>query len=197
MDRGRASEDARLSADELGAFYERIVSMYAQRLIYFVLRHTGNMADAEDIVQDALLNAFHALDRYSLAQIRTLQVRPWLYKITWNVYLNHVKRTKPPQAVSLDTPEGGLLLDLDADLQEEQPEAVIERVEYRQELEQMVNSLPEAYREVINLFYFDELSQQEIANILQRPLNTVKTHMRRGLQLLRNKLRAREEEGIQ
>jgi RNA polymerase sigma-70 factor (ECF subfamily) len=196
MDRRHAREDARLSADELGAFYERIVLMYTQQLIYFILRHTGSLADAEDIVQNAFLNAYYALERYSLLQMRSLQVRPWLYKITWNVYCNHIQRTKAPPGVSLDTSEGELLLDLDADLQDEQPEAVIEHGELRQELEQLVNTLPDPYREVINFYYFDELSQQEIANILQRPLNTVKTHMRRGLQLLRKELQAREEEGI-
>ncbi|GCE07215.1 RNA polymerase sigma factor [Dictyobacter aurantiacus] len=196
MDRRHAREDARLSADEVEALYERIVLMYAQQLIFFIMRCTKNMADAEDIVQDALLNAYHALDRYTLLQVRSLRIHAWLYKITWNVYLNHVQRTKPPPGVSLNTPEGELLLDLDADTHDEQPEIIFERFELRQELQQLVDALPESYRVVIDLYYFGDLSQQEIANVLQRPLNTVKTQMRRGLQMLRKELQAREEESI-
>ena len=154
-----------LPAAQVDAYYEQLVSTYWPPLQAFILRRTGSPQDAEDIVQEAFVHAYYALERYSLQQVRTLQARPWLYKITWNVYRNYMSRIKPPAAVSLDTPSGDFLLDLDDEWQE-RPEAVYEQGERRRELETLVDALPEPYREVIGLYYFDDLSHQEIADLL-------------------------------
>lgn len=182
-----------LPAAQVDAYYEQLVSTYWPPLHAFILRRTGSPQDAEDIVQEAFVHAYYALERYSLQQVRTLQARPWLYKITWNVYRNYISRSKPPVAVSLDTPAGDFLLDLD---DEERPEAVYERGERRHELETLVDTLPEPYREVIGLYYFDELSHQEIADLLNRPVGTIKTHVHRGLRMLRKASQAKEGRSI-
>jgi len=188
-------EHAYLTADQVDGYYEQLVAKYWQQLNSFIQRRTSNQQDAEDIVQEAFVHAYYALERYPLQQIRTLQARPWLYKITWNVYRNYMSRTKPPLALSLDDHEGDLLLELD-DEYEERPDAIFERGERRRELESLVNELPEHYREVINLYYFDELSQQEIADLLNRPVGTIKTHVYRGLRMLRKALQMNEGRSI-
>ena len=188
-------EHAYLTAEQVDGYYEQLVAKYWQQLNSFIQRRTSNQQDAEDIVQEAFVHAYYALERYPLQQIRTLQARPWLYKITWNVYRNYMSRTKPPLALSLDDHEGDLLLELD-DEYEERPDAIFERGERRRELESLVNELPEQYREVINLYYFDELSQQEIADLLNRPVGTIKTHVYRGLRMLRKALQMNEGRSI-
>src|SRR5450631_14692 len=188
-------EHAYLTAEQVDGYYEQLVAKYWQQLNSFIQRRTSNQQDAEDIVQEAFVHAYYALERYPLQQIRTLQARPWLYKITWNVYRNYMSRTKPPLALSLDDHEGDLLLELD-DEYEERPDAIFERGERRRELESLVNELPEHYREVINLYYFDELSQQEIADLLNRPVGTIKTHVYRGLRMLRKALQMNEGRSI-
>ena len=188
-------EHAYLTAEKVAGYYEQLVAKYWQQLNSFIQRRTSNQQDAEDIVQEAFVHAYYALERYPLQQIRTLQARPWLYKITWNVYRNYMSRTKPPLALSLDDHEGDLLLELD-DEYEERPDAIFERGERRRELESLVNELPEQYREVINLYYFDELSQQEIADLLNRPVGTIKTHVYRGLRMLRKALQMNEGRSI-
>ncbi|HEX4207164.1 MAG TPA: RNA polymerase sigma factor [Ktedonobacteraceae bacterium] len=187
-------DHAQFTPAEVDAYYEILVSQYWRQLYAFILRRSKNPQDTEDIVQEAFVHAYYALERYSLHQIRTLQARAWLYKITWNVYCNYMQRTKAPFAMSLDAPEDDLALDLD-DEPLEQPEAVFERGEQRRELVSLMDELPAHYRETITLYYFDELSQQEIADLLQRPVGTIKTHMRRGLHMLRKILQAKEEEG--
>jgi len=180
-------EHAYLTAEQVDGYYEQLVAKYWHQLNSFIQRRTSNQQDAEDIVQEAFVHAYYALERYPLQQIRTLQARPWLYKITWNVYRNYMSRTKPPLALSLDDQADDLLLELD-DEYEERPDAIFERGERRRELELLVNELPEQYREVINLYYFDELSQQEISDLLNRPVGTIKTHVYRGLRMLRKTL---------
>jgi RNA polymerase sigma-70 factor (ECF subfamily) len=194
MDQDR-KERSCLTAEQVDAYYEQMVAKYWQQLSSFIQRRTSNLQDTEDILQEAFVNAYYALERYPLQQVRTLQVRPWLYKITWNVYRNYMSRTRPPLAVSLDAPENDLLLELD-DEWEERPDVVFERGERRRELEVLVDSLPEQYREAINLYYFDELSQQEIADLLNRPLGTIKTHVYRGLRMLRKAMQSKEGRGI-
>lgn len=194
MDRDR-KEHTYLTAEQVDVYYEQLVAKYWHQLCSFILRRTGNQQDAEDIVQEALMHAYYALERYPLQQIHTLQARPWLYKITWNVYRNYMSRTKPPFELSLDTPEGDLLLELDDEC-EERPDAVFERGERRRELEMLVNELPEQYREVINLYYFDELSQQEIADLLNWPVGTIKTHVYRSIRMLRKSLQMKEGRSI-
>jgi len=195
MDQDR-KERSCLTAEQVDAYYEEMVAKYWHQISSFILRRTANQQDAEDIVQEAFVHAYYALERYPLERVRTLQVRPWLYKIAWNGYLNYMKRTKSPFAVSLDAPDNNdLLLELDDELQE-RPEAVFERGERRRELEVLVDELPEQYREAINLYYFDELSQQEIADLLNRPLGTIKTHVHRGLRMLRKAMQIKEGRGI-
>ena len=188
-------EHGYLTADQVDDYYEQLVTKYWQQLNSFIQRRTSNQQDAEDIVQEAFVHAYYALERYPVQQIRTLQARPWLYKITWNVYRNYMSRTKPPLALSLDDHDSDLLLELD-DEYEERPDAIFERGERRRELELLVNELPEQYREVINLYYFDELSQQEIADLLNRPVGTIKTHVYRGLRMLRKALQMNEGRSI-
>src|SRR5258708_36923352 len=104
-------------------------------------------------------------------------------------------RINPPAAVSLDTASGDFLLDLDDEWQE-RLEAVYEQGERRRELETLVDTLPEPYREVIGLYYFDDLSHHEIADLLNRPVGTIKTHVHRGLRMLRKALQMKERRSI-
>ncbi|QBD81442.1 sigma-70 family RNA polymerase sigma factor [Ktedonosporobacter rubrisoli] len=80
-----------------------------------------------------------------------------------------------------------MLLELE-DAEEEQPEKLFEHAEQRRELEELVATLPEHYRVVVSMYYFDGLNYLEIAEILSRPVGTVKVYAHRGVQLLRKTL---------
>lgn len=179
------SDDASLAllAEDVDCYYERLVLMYWHQLKSFIARRVGNPQDAEDVVQEALLRAYTALERYPLERIRSLKARPWLYKITWNVYCNHANRSKQGLLTPLD-PLDETLLERE-DESDDHPESVFARQEQRQELEMLLATLPQHYRIVVSMYYLEELSQQEIADILHQPLGTVKVYMRRGIRLLR------------
>ncbi len=182
------SDEARLAllAANVDRYYEQLVLLYSQPLRAFVLRQTGHPQDAEDIVQEAFIRAYYALARYPAERLRTLKARPWLYKITWNCYCNYTSRAKLPPSVSLDTDDDAWPEPEDA--VQEQPELAFESFERRRELEALVASLPPRYREVVSLYYFDDLSHQEIANMLNQPIGTVKAHVHRGIRMLRQGL---------
>lgn len=178
---------AALLAVNLDRHYEELVSLYWQQLSAFILRRTRHFQDTEDIIQETFMRAYLALERYPAPQIATLKIRPWLYKIAWSVYCNHTGRGKLPLMISLEAPEDGNGFEPEEDARM-QPEAIYEQAEQRRELEAFIEKLPAHFRDLVSLYYFEDLSQKEIAEILGLPLGTVKVYIHRGIRLLRKLL---------
>ncbi len=164
--------------------FERVVDDYQRRLYGFALRMTGNREDAEEIVQDAFVRAFRALGKMSEEQRAELRLQPWLYTITLNVTRNRL-RSKRPTNVALDS-----LADPDALLNEtqegpEQPEQVVERGTDVELVEQALLQLPMHLRAAATLRFIEGRSHPEIAEILNQPIGTVKSHVHRAVRILR------------
>ncbi|MBV9615208.1 MAG: RNA polymerase sigma factor, partial [Ktedonobacteraceae bacterium] len=79
--------------------------------------------------------------------------------------------------------------------EDEQPEALFEQQERQQELEALVASLPERYRVALTCYYFEQMNYQEVAELLDQPMGTVKSTISRGIRLLRAILNEAEQEG--
>jgi RNA polymerase sigma-70 factor (ECF subfamily) len=164
--------------------FERIVDEFQRRLYGFALRMTGNREDAEEIVQDAFVRAFRALGKMNPEQRAELRLQPWLYTITLNVTRNRL-RSKRPTNVALDS-----LADPDALLNNtqegpEQPEQVVERGTDLELVEQALLQLPMHLREAATLRFIEGRSHPEIAEILDQPIGTVKSHVHRAVRILR------------
>jgi RNA polymerase sigma-70 factor (ECF subfamily) len=164
--------------------FERVVDDYQRRLYGFALRMTGNREDAEEIVQDAFVRAFRALGKMSDEQRAELRLQPWLYTITLNVTRNRL-RSKRPTNVALDS-----LADPDALLNEtqegpEQPEEIVERGTDVELVEQALLQLPMHLRAAATLRFIEGRSHPEIAEILNQPIGTVKSHVHRAVRILR------------
>ena len=164
--------------------FESIVDEFQRRLYGFALRMTGNREDAEEIVQDAFVRAYRALSKMDEAQRAELRLQPWLYTITLNVTRNRL-RSKRPTNVALDA-----LADPDALLNEtqegpDQPEAIIERGTDMALVEQALLQLPMHLRAAATLRFIEGRSHPEIAEILDQPIGTVKSHVHRAVRILR------------
>ncbi len=174
-----------LLATNLRGYFELLVLRYASQLYAFALRWIGNPTDAEDIVQGAFERAFITLDNYPAPLIRTMNLRPWLYKVTLNVSRNYISRTKL-NTVSLELVEDVDLLEQDEDWHR-QPELVVECAERRRELEALVATLAPCYRDAISLCFFGDLSYRETASVLNKSIGTIKFYVHRGIELLRKR----------
>lgn len=172
-----------LLATSVNRYFGQLVLDYQQRLYTFALRQTGCAQDAEDIVQEGLIRAYYALGDYPPERVRMLKLQPWLYKIVLHVYYNRLRQSRL-HVVTLDAPEESNVLDIEDDARE-QPEAIFEEAERLRELESLVATLPEQYRVAVSLYYFEELSYREIAELLNQPMGTVKSNLHRGTRLLR------------
>ena len=185
-DRDEAKRDSKIVAGVES--FDRIVEEYQRRLYGFALRMTGNREDAEEIVQDAFVRAYRALGKMPLEQRRELRLQPWLYTITLNVTRNRL-RTKRPASVALDA-----LADPDSLLKnaEEprplQPESIVEQNADVALVERALLQLPMHLRAAATLRFIEGRSHPEIAEILQQPIGTVKSHVHRAVRILRRVL---------
>lgn len=164
---GRIAEIARLVDDHLEAVYR-----YAYAL-------SGSPSDAEDLVQDAFLVALDKLD-----QVRNLDcARSWLFVIVRNRFLRSRRRLAP-------TPATNLQMDLnDVADAVQQPDGEIEIEQLRSALA----ALPEVFRVVLTMFYFENLSYREMAEALGAPIGTVMSRLARAKAHLRAELSASRE----
>ncbi|HET9031218.1 MAG TPA: sigma-70 family RNA polymerase sigma factor [Candidatus Aquilonibacter sp.] len=164
--------------------FDRIVDDFQRRLYGFALRMTGNREDAEEIVQDAFVRAYRALGKMSLEQRSELRLQPWLYTITLNVTRNRL-RSKRPVNVALDA-----LADPDALLRESnegpaRPETIVEQNAEVALVEKALLQLPMHLRAAATLRFIEGRSHPEIAEILDQPIGTVKSHVHRAVRILR------------
>jgi RNA polymerase sigma-70 factor, ECF subfamily len=180
-----------LLATDLDCYFQQLVLSSQQRLYIFALRQAGSPQDAEDIVQEAYIRAYHALADYPPERIRTMKLQPWLHKITLHIFYRH-RSASQRSCLPLDLSEDSMLLEIEDDGRE-QPERVIEDREDMRELEALISGLPEQYRAAVNCYYFEELSYREIAELLNQPVGTVKSNVHRGTQLLRKTREAQQQ----
>jgi len=164
--------------------FEAIVDEYQRRLYGFALRMTGNREDAEEIVQDAFVRAFRALSKMNVQQRIELRLQPWLYTITLNVTRNRL-RSKRTTSVALDA-----LADPDALLSgtskgPERPDDIVERSADMVLVENALLQLPMHLRAAATFRFIEGRSHPEIAEILDQPIGTVKSHVHRAVRILR------------
>jgi len=169
----------RLAAD-LDAAFPAMVAAHADLVYGIALRSTGQPAAAEDLAQDALVRAYRALCGYPPERIRVLHLRAWLSRITLNLARN---RARDERARSTERPLEALTTPLTDDA--ERPEEAAIRREADRAWQVRLAGLPRHYRLAVELRHVHGLSYAELAEALDRPINTVKVHVHRGLALLR------------
>jgi RNA polymerase sigma-70 factor, ECF subfamily len=160
--------------------YATLVERYGGRVFNIALRITGEADAANDCAQEAFIRAYRALHQYDPA----LPFGPWLYRITTNASLNYVQRWHAHQTAVDELPET-------PEEPEQGPEATAVRREEVAEVVAAMAELPAAYRAALTLRHMQQLSYQEVADVLGIPLGTVKTHLHRARAALKVRLAAR------
>lgn len=172
-------------AENLDRAFEGLVRAHQDRLYSLALRYSGSPSDAEELVQDAFVRAFRALERYERERVRALDLRPWLTTILLNLCRNLAARAarRPSQAQP------------DPDLPDDRADSPARRAERREGVERwaaLVASLPAVYRAAVLLRHLEGMSYAEIAQVLNRPEGTIKAQVHRGISLLRAAFEADE-----
>jgi RNA polymerase sigma-70 factor (ECF subfamily) len=154
---------------------------YVYNLAYRLLR---DAREAEDLTQEAFLRAWRGLARFRGAEDPAgAKFTTWLYRIVTNLCYNRLPGLRRQVAE-----QDAETLDRVSAPERERPDAQVEASQRRARLQAAIDALPDKYRLVVTLFYLQEQSYQEIAAVLGLPLGTVKTHLYRARERLKEAL---------
>lgn len=175
----------RASGGDPSAFNE-LMAMHEKRMYAVALRMFANREDAQDCLQEAMLRVYRAIGSFKGQS----SFATWVYRITMNTCLDELRRKKNRQATSLDN-----LLDqgwgpTDG---ENVPERQAIQAETRRQLSGLIRELPEDMRSAVVLRDVQGYSYEEIAQILDVNVGTIKSRISRGREKLREKLSSKAE----
>jgi RNA polymerase sigma-70 factor (ECF subfamily) len=150
------------------------------------LRMTKNESDAQDLVQEAYVKAYRFWDKFELGS----NCRAWLFKIMTNIFINDYRsKSRSPMSVNVDDVDDNYLYGQLASLgPEDDPEKQFFAKIFDDDVKQAIEELPDDFRLVVVLSFLEGFSYQEIADIADLQLGTVKSRLHRGRKLLQRKL---------
>lgn len=160
----RANEECR---ESLECRAEEILNTDGDHILRFAYSYLHNMSDAEDVLQDTLIQFLKAAPQFESEQHK----KAWLLRVAGNLSKNKLAYNKVRKADEL------------------QEELLAEEREDLSFVWEAVRALPDDLRETIHLFYYEGYSTRQIADILHKKEPTVRTHLRRGREKLREILK--------
>ena len=163
-----------MDREEIDLLLEKVMIDYGNELVRLAFYYVKDVEIAKDLVQNTFIKCYKNLELFRFdAQIKT-----WLYRITINECKDYLKswNYKMVQVKSFINETTRSVLP-------STEKTVIDKYN-NEEIKDTIFSLPKVYREVVYLYYYDSLTTDEIANVLDIPLNTVKTRLRRAKQRL-------------
>jgi RNA polymerase sigma-70 factor, ECF subfamily len=174
------SEDIRKQQD-----FEDEMLPHLDAIYNFALRLTTDPNDAEDLVQDTIVKAFRFFNSYE----KGTNAKAWLFRILKNSYINNYrKKSKQPQQVDYDE----VSTFYETVRSEQSNTTDMEEMMYGQLLDDDVTraleQLPEDFRTVVLLCDVEGFTYEEIANMLDVPIGTIRSRLHRGRNLLRVQL---------
>jgi RNA polymerase sigma-70 factor (ECF subfamily) len=168
------------------ASFNALVRKYEKQVYNFAYRLTGNYDDANDVAQEAFLRVYSAIGSFR----GDASFSTWLFRITTNVFLDDRKKARAHPHTSLD--EHVYLDESSVSRQIEDtgptPDLVTENKERTEILAEAIRTLPEYQRTVITLYHAQQKSYEEIAEIMEQPIGTVKSRLNRARLALKEKL---------
>lgn len=143
---------------------EEVLNEYSDMVFRLAFARTGNQSDAQDIMQEVFLKYMQSDKTFADRE----HLKAWLIRVTINVAKNMMTSAWHKNTTNL-----------------EEADAVTVEIKEKSNVYYAVLELPEKYREVIHLFYYEGYSIEEISRILEMNESTVKSRLRRGRQKLK------------
>lgn len=186
-------EDDALVKEAIGGderAYKKLVAKYERALYFHILKMIKNREQVDDLVQETFVKAFDNLNTYSTSYAFST----WLYRIATNHTIDYLRKKKL-QTLSIDEPVKTRDGDMQMQLEDESAgtDRNIIRKQRQKIVQEAIEELPKKYRKVIEMRHMEEKSYQEIADVLDLPLGTVKAHIFRARELLYKALKDKRD----
>lgn len=166
-------ENSNQGMSEKSVCIHQLVSEHSKPLFGYGYRLTGSVADAEDLTQQTFMIAHQKLEQLRCSK----SAKSWLCAILRSCWLRSIRRKKP-------TPASHFEIDLDEMLEQESDESSVDEIL----IQKAISELPDDYRLVLLMFYFEELSYQQIAEKLDVKIGTVMSRLSRAKDRVKRRL---------
>jgi RNA polymerase sigma factor (sigma-70 family) len=162
--------------------YATLMKRYKKAVYFMILKMIRDADDAEDLTMEAFAKAFRNLHKFK----KDFTFSTWLFRIATNNTIDFIRKKKL-KTMSLNTTlsdDGGNSVTIDVEDDDKNPQDEFIKSQRIEMVRIFVDKLPAKYRKLVQLRYFDELSYEEIAQELDKPLGTVKAQLHRSRELL-------------
>lgn len=162
--------------------YAELLQRYRESVYFMMLKMVNNKDDADDLTIEAFGRAFKKLDQYT----PNYAFSTWLFKIASNNAIDFLRKKKLTNAVSLDTRNDNSDYDTSNLVKSTHlnPEEFYIKKQKVEMVRAVIDKLKPKYRELVELFYFQELSHEEISERLNLPIGTIKAQLFRARDFL-------------
>lgn len=159
----------------------QLIKQYEGLVLHIVTPLIGLNQDREDICQDVFLKIYEKLHTFQFKS----KLATWIGNIAYNISINFLRKKRSVLLSDLVSADNEISFVESLQFETNNPEQIIIKNEDINKLNASIDRLPEIQRTVLLLFYQDELSLNEVAEILEIPINTVKSHLFRARNLLK------------
>lgn len=162
-----------------------LIRQYEKLVLHIVSPLIGTGIDREDVCQEVFLKVYQNLSSFQFKSA----LGTWIGRIAYNTSINFLQKNRNILLSDLISGEGEteFLENIEGD--SKNPEEIVIKKDDAHRLRQAIDKLPEIQKTVLLLFYQDELSLEEIGNIMEMPVNTLKSHLFRARKSLKERLK--------
>lgn len=146
--------------------YNEIVRKYQQQVYWVIRKMVNSHDDADDITQEVFIKIYTALNDFR----EDSNLFTWLYRIATNYAINHIRRVKVKNTVSVE------LISAPMESNDKSTGDLMDEERRRMILEKAIETLPPQQRAVFNLRYYEELPYEEISKILEKSVGGIKAN---------------------
>ena len=166
----------RVQAGDKSAF-DLLVIKYQQKIMSLISRYVHDADEVQDVAQESFIKAYRALPGFR----GDSAFYTWLYRIAINTAKNHlVSRSRRPPGSDVDYEDAQYLDAVEALRDRESPESTLSGEELRKTVNEALTALPDDLRAAVTLREFDGLSYEEIAEVMECPVGTVRSRIFRA-----------------
>ncbi|MBP1603359.1 MAG: hypothetical protein H6Q09_531 [Acidobacteria bacterium] len=156
--------------------YRILVERHSRSVLTLVARMVRDQGVAEELAQDAFVKAFGALRSFD----SSYKFSNWMLRIAHNVAIDHLRKARPPIVSIDDEVSGRDMADVLADAREPSAFDRAVRQDFRDDLERALATLRPEFSRLIVMRYLEDMSYEDISEVVGLPLGTVKSHLHRA-----------------
>ncbi|KNF07499.1 RNA polymerase factor sigma-70 RpoD [Gottschalkia purinilytica] len=166
--------------------FSQIVDLYKNKVFGMAYKFTNDYDEAQDLSQEVFLKIYKQIKNFRFES----KLSTWIYRICMNTCIDWKRKKEKIKSINFSNMTSEENKDQQIEIKDESllPEDKIVANEKSQEIHNLIYSLPDKYKTVITMYHFNEMSYEDIAEVLNVPQRTIETRLYRARRILKEKL---------